>query len=161
MFTPDLTLEKAFRFSRFDETHLLSTSSPHPIELEGETWRTAEHYYQVGVTGDEVRATRIRDADSGVHAYNINKPWYRFNKSGWRKQRRVLMTRALYIKVQMYPEVLDYLLATGDELIIETSQYDHYWGIGRDQRGTNMLGKVWMDIRQKLKDRPRSDDADK
>ena len=61
------------------------------------------------------------------------------------------MTRGLYTKCMMYPEVKQALLEIDPaQLIIETSAYDHYWGIGRDQRGINMLGKVWMDIRQKL-----------
>ena len=61
------------------------------------------------------------------------------------------MTRALYTKVQMYEEVRQTLLATTDELMIETSLYDYYWGVGRDQRGENHLGKIWMEIREKIK----------
>ena len=60
------------------------------------------------------------------------------------------MTRALYTKVQMYEDVRNALLETRDNLIIETSQYDYFWGIGRDLRGHNHLGKIWMKIRDKI-----------
>jgi len=60
------------------------------------------------------------------------------------------MTRALYTKVQMYDEVKQALLDSTDELMIETSLYDYYWGVGRDQRGENQLGKIWMSIRKKI-----------
>jgi len=150
MFEHDLTLEKAYHFARFDGDHLLSTASDHPILLEAQTWRTVEHYYQAHIAGSPKWVAAIADAKSAKDAYAINKPWYRFHKKGWRSERRVLMTRALYTKVQMYPEVLQALMETEELMVIETSAYDHYWGIGRDQRGDNMLGKIWMDIRRKM-----------
>ncbi|WP_075188287.1 NADAR family protein [Teredinibacter haidensis] len=151
MFAHDLEIEKAYRLSHFDHQHLLSTVSPHPIELEGESWTTAEHYFQAQIAGSDALVERIKRAATGEDAYTLGSAWYRRKQKGWKQLRRVMMTRALYTKVQMYPVVKEELLATGDQLILEISQYDHYWGIGRDQRGENMLGKIWMDIRKKLR----------
>ena len=50
-------------------------------------------------------------------------------------------------------DVASALLDTGDQLIIENSAYQHFWGIGRDQRGENQLGNIWMDVRQKLREK--------
>lgn len=61
--------------------------------------------------------------------------------------------------MQQHREVRDYLLATGELTILETSLYDHYWGLGRDQRGLNILGHVWMDIRTKLRQQLTDDHA--
>ena len=61
------------------------------------------------------------------------------------------MTRGTYIKCRTHPEVAAALLATGDLLIIETSQYDYYWGCGRDLRGDNVYGKVLMNVRTQLR----------
>lgn len=152
MFAHDLEKEKAYHFSRLDAQHLLSTLSPHPIELDGEHWRSAEHYYQAQIAGSPAYATRIKNAATPEDALRLGSVWWRRKCSGWKQKRRLLITRALYTKVQMYPVVRDTLLATGEQLILETSAYDHYWGIGRDQRGDNTLGKVWMGIRTKLRE---------
>ncbi len=61
-----------------------------------------------------------------------------------------MMTRALYRIVNEHPAIKQALLDTEEQLLIETSLYGHYWGVGREQRGENTLGKIWMDIRQKI-----------
>lgn len=151
MFEPDLTKENAYRFSRFDIEHPLSTCSKHPIVLEDKNWMTCEHYYQSKIVRSSSLVEQIDKALTGQEAYELAKPWYRSKVKGWKKMRAVLMTRALYTKVQMYEDVKDELLSTNDELILETSLYDYYWGLGRDMRGENQMGKIWMDIREKLK----------
>jgi len=150
MFAHDTTLEEALRFSRFDRNHMLATSE-REIILEEHTWASAEHYLHSMLAGNHELAVKTRDAETALVAYKLNKPWYRSKKRGWKNLRRVYMTRALYTLVQMYPQVKQFLLDTGEQLIIESSLYDHYWGIGRDQRGENMTGRVWMDIRTKLR----------
>ncbi|WP_339074380.1 NADAR family protein [Teredinibacter turnerae] len=152
MFAHDLTKENAVRFSRFDPENLFSTVSAHPLELEAEVWPSAEHYFQAQLAGSDSWREKIKAAPTPAQAYKLGCVWYKRKVRGWKNLRRVMMTRALYTKVQMYPAVRDALLSTGDETILETSLYDHYWGIGRDQRGDNMLGKVWMDIRRKLRE---------
>ena len=161
MFEPDLTQENALRFSRLDENHLLSTCSAHAIQLEDQEWPTAEHYYQTKIAGSSKQIGHISKVSSALEVFHYGKPWYRKKCKGWKDFRRVYMTRALYTKSLMYPEVKAYLLATTDELISETSSYDYYWGIGRDQRGENMLGKVWMDIRKKLVEQQGPDQKDR
>lgn len=153
MFAHDTKKENAYRFSRFDVDHLLSTVSRHPIELEAETWASVEHYFQAQMAGSDTWAEKIKSAQTPELAHKLGNVWYKRKKRGWKNLRRVMMTRALYTKAQMYPAVKEEILNTGDELILETSMYDHYWGIGRDQRGENMLGKVWMDIRRKLQEK--------
>ena len=91
-------------------------------------------------------------APTGKAAHDFVSPWYRKKVKDWKKKRRVLMSRALYTKAQMYSEVREALLETGDRLILETSLYDHFWGVGRDLRGENMFGRVWMDIRKKIQE---------
>lgn len=151
MFEPDLTKENAYRFSRFDTEHPLSTCSPYPIVLEEKNWLTCEHYFQAKSVRSSSLSQKIDTAPTGLEAFELAKPWYHWKIKDWKKLRRVLMTRALYTKVQMYEEVREELLRSDNELIIETSLYDYYWGVGRDQRGENQLGKIWMDIREKIK----------
>lgn len=152
LFQPDLKMENAFKFSRFDVDSPLSTCSAHPILLEDKNWLTCEHYYNTKIARTSVQAKNIAKCESGKEACELMAPWYRLKVTAWKAQRAVLMTRALYTKVQMYEEVKQALLATDDLLIVETSQYDYFWGIGRDARGENQLGKAWMNIRSKIKE---------
>jgi ribA/ribD-fused uncharacterized protein len=152
MFQHDISLEQAYSFSRLDDTCLLSTVTEHPFELEGTTWATAEHYYQAKKFVKPQDVEEITKSESGVDAYKLgNRWWKRGRTKDWKQKRRVMMTRALYTKVMAFDEVKEALLESGDERIVETSMYDPYWGIGRDQRGENMLGQIWMDIRAKVR----------
>lgn len=151
MFTPNLSIEKAYQFSRFDLNNPLSTCSEHPILLENQNWLTCEHYLQAKTLGNAQQALKVATLPTGEKAYDYGKAWYRRKIADYKTTAPIMMKRALYTKVQMYEEVREALLATGDQLIVETSQYDHFWGIGRDQRGLNHIGKAWMDIRDKLR----------
>ncbi|MGH1485727.1 MAG: NADAR family protein [Cellvibrionaceae bacterium] len=153
MFEHDLTLEEAIRFSRFDEEHFLSTVSIHSFDLEDYQWPTAEHYYQAHKYEDKPYAQIILSAATGQQAHQLGNRWFKRKVSDWKTKRRVWMTRALYRKTMEHQDIKQALLETENALLIETSLYDHYWGIGRDQRGENILGKVWMDIRQKINEK--------
>jgi ribA/ribD-fused uncharacterized protein len=65
--------------------------------------------------------------------------------------KELYMTRAVYTKCRTHPEVSEALLATAELPIMEASQYDYYWGCGRDGRGHNTYGKVLMKVREKLR----------
>lgn len=150
MFAHDTELENAIQFSRFDKESPFSTVSQHPFLLDDTQWQTAEHYYQASKYKNMPYANAIALAESGEQAYQWGNRWYKRKTSGWKKQRQLYMTRALFRKVKEYPEVAQALLETGETLLVETSQYDYFWGLGRDHRGENKLGRVWMDIRKKL-----------
>jgi len=64
----------------------------------------------------------------------------------------VIMTRALYTKCRTHPEVAERLLSTGEARLVENSQYDYFWGCGRDHRGHNTYGQVLMDVRSRLRE---------
>jgi len=152
MFEPSLKFENALRFSRFDSEHLLACSSPHSIVLEERSWPSVEHYFQYKVLSSDRQRRVVAGLNDPIEVYRYAKPWYRRKIKNWKELRRVLMTRALYTKVQMYDEVRDFLLGTQDQVLAESSLYDYYWGIGRDLRGENMFGKIWMDVRSKIRD---------
>ena len=152
LFTANLVMEKAYQFSRFDRTNPLSTCSEHPILLDEQNWLTCEHYVQAKTLRNQKQAMKVTSLPSGEKAHGYGKAWYRAKIADYKSTAPILMKRALYTKVQMYEEVREALLETEDRLIIETSQYDYFWGIGRDQRGLNHIGKAWMDIRDKLRE---------
>ena len=54
-------------------------------------------------------------------------------------------------KVLQNEDVKERLLKTGQRKIIENSPVDSFWGIGPKGDGQNMVGKIWMKIRDELK----------
>ncbi len=152
LFEPSTKFEDAVCFSRFDGQNLLSTVSAHPFTLDEREWLSAEHYYQANKFDPGRDFEAICAATTAEAAHKLGNRWFRPKRKQFKTLRPVLMTRALYTKACAHAEVREWLLSTDDLLIAETSQYGHYWGIGRDQRGQNQLGKIWMDIRRKLRE---------
>lgn len=85
-----------------------------------------------------------------------------FNGEEWLKVRDDVMVVGLRAKVHQNPNIMKELQATGDAIIAEASPYDEYWGTGcglKDDmvvsvnawKGKNILGKLWMKVRDELK----------
>lgn len=52
-----------------------------------------------------------------------------------------------------YPRFKEILIDTGDDIIMEDSQYDTFWGCGNYRNpGLNMLGKCLMRLRDELRE---------
>ena len=150
-FFPELDDDSQY-LSMQDPTELLSRTSPHAFELEGVVWPTVEHYYQaMRFASDEYRES-IRQASSTDQAIRMGKTWFKKKRADWKSIEIVVMTRALYIQCKTHPDIAEYLLATDDKKLVENSNYDYFWGCGRDRRGNNHYGKVLMNIRDKLKE---------
>ncbi|MFT7404323.1 NADAR domain-containing protein, partial [Zhongshania sp.] len=62
------------------------------------------------------------------------------------------MTRGTYIKCRTHPEVAQMLLNSDQMEIKDISQYNYFWGSGRDLRGSNTFGKMLMGVRKKLRE---------
>ena len=62
-----------------------------------------------------------------------------------------IMEELLRLKIEQNPYVKKKLLQTGDYLIVEDSPKDDFWGWGPNRDGKNQLGKLWMKLRDELK----------
>ena len=142
--------KEPYYLSRSDVNHPLSSFSKYGFELDGTTWPSSEHYYQAMKFEDEEQREAIRLADHPNKAEKLAEANKRYIRKDWQKVREVVMTRATYIKCRTHKVVAAALLETGERKIIETSQYDYYWGCGRDGRGHNTFGKVLMAVREKI-----------
>jgi ribA/ribD-fused uncharacterized protein len=141
-----------FHVSRSDPLSPLSTYSRHPFELDGESWPSVEHYYQAMKFESEELRHAIRDADHPAKAEKLAGKNKKAIRKEWKKVKETFMTRGVYIKCRTHAEVAEALLKTGDQKILETSQFDYFWGCGRDGRGHNAYGKVLMAVRDKLRE---------
>jgi len=140
--------KKAVYVSRTDADNPLSSYSSHAFELDGDTWPSVEHYYQANKFEDESIKESIKTTSNAEEARKIAKK--RNIRSDWKKNKVTFMTRAVYIKCCTHEDVRRSLLSTGDDDIVENSQYDYFWGCGRDLRGDNVYGKILMDVRKKI-----------
>jgi ribA/ribD-fused uncharacterized protein len=69
----------------------------------------------------------------------------------WEDIKVDIMTECVMAKFLQNHEFLEQLLATGTAELIEDSPVDSFWGCGKDGKGKNHLGKILMQVREKLK----------
>ena len=136
--------------SRYDPENILASYSRHGFELDGSEWPSVEHYYQAMKFEDEAIREEIRQLAHPNDTVKLVKKYKRKIRKDWKKIKITVVTRGLYIKCRTHEAVASALLKTGDRKIVERSQYDYYWGCGRDGRGDNNYGKVLMNIRNRL-----------
>jgi ribA/ribD-fused uncharacterized protein len=148
---PDLD-EDALFLSRSNDEELLGTHTLNPFELEGVSWPSIEHYYQAMKFQDTSPAhfEKIRQAQNAKQARRLGRSRFHKIRKDWAQVKRVVMTRAVYTSCRTHSNIAQLLLDSGDRKILENSQYDYYWGCGRDRRAENAYGKVLMDVRAKL-----------
>ena len=131
-----------------------SNFSPHPINLRGTNWQTVEHYYQaqkfVG-TADAALIPVIHTAQTPADAAALGRDRTCLVRSDWEQVKTSVMREAVLKKFLTHVDIQSILISTGDELIVENSQTDYYWGCGGDHTGQNQLGKILMLVRQEIR----------
>jgi ribA/ribD-fused uncharacterized protein len=142
--------DTALFLSRSDPNESLGSFSMYGFELEGVEWPSVEHYFQAMKFVDDVYQEKIRQAPHPQKARKLGRRRLKKIRSDWSQVKDVIMTRGVYTRCRTYPNLAQQLLATGDRQLVENSQYDYYWGCGRDRRGNNAYGKVLMSVRSKL-----------
>lgn len=132
-----------------EEYGCLSNFSRHPIIVDGRKWFTTEAYYQGMKYNCVTKQEKIRLAGNPKEAkqlgYTLGTP-----RPDWEEVKFDIMLFALRVKCEQNPEVKSKLLESGDAILEEASPYDAIWGTGIDGKGTNLLGKAWMLIRDEL-----------
>jgi ribA/ribD-fused uncharacterized protein len=139
------------RVSRSNALDPLAAYSKHGFDLDGDYWPSVEHYYQAMKFEDAGLRDQVRDAANPDVAVKLAKKHRRRIRPDWKAVRETMMTRGVYIKCRSHAAAANALLDTGDKKILETSQYDYYWGCGRDGRGENTYGIILMNVRERLR----------
>lgn len=119
--------------------------------LDGKYWKTSEHYFQAMKFEGTEYEDKIREARSPKDAANLGRRRDFPLREDWEIVKDDVMRRAVLKKFQTHPELIDLLVSTGDEKIVENARSDYYWGCGQDGSGKNMLGKILMEVREQLK----------
>jgi len=133
-----------------------SNFSLHPIQLEGTYWQTVEHYYQaqkfVG-TENQGLIQVIRDAPTPMEAAKLGRDRTLKLRPDWEQVKPQVMWQGVLTKFLTHTDIQAILLDTGEELIVEDSPTDYYWGCGQDKTGQNQLGKTLMNVRKEIRKR--------
>ena len=134
--------------------YTFSNFSSFQVEWKGKLWPTSEHAYQaaryMGVRDDLVE--KIRNMRSAHEAYDFMRNNRSDERPDWYNEKRAIMKDIVRCKLSQHKYVQQKLLGTGDALIVEDSPVDPYWGWGKDRQGENNLGKIWMELREELRD---------
>jgi N-glycosidase YbiA len=141
-------------FYKVDEPYgCFSNFSLHKIEIQGVWWLTVEHYYQaqkfVG-TADAVIIPMIHTASTATHAAALGRDCSRRLRPDWERVKTEVMAAAVLQKFLTHADIREILISTGNQLLVENSPTDYYWGCGGDRTGANHLGKILMGVREKI-----------
>ena len=143
----------------------LSQWWPSPFEVDGVKYSTAEHYMmaeKARLFGDEEAVQRIIAAPNASDAKAIGREVRGFDQDRWEEHRVDIVVRGNTAKFSQNPTLKEYLLKTGEAVLVEASPNDRIWGIGLAEhdnsaanplawRGLNLLGFALMQVRSALR----------
>jgi ribA/ribD-fused uncharacterized protein len=136
-----------------------------PFVIDGLTYPTAEHFMMASkarLFGDDAAFKRVLNATSPKQAKVIGRGVQGFDDELWTQERCQLVIAGNLAKFSQHPPLWDFLLSTGEKVLVEASPYDRIWGIGlsadderagkpEQWRGLNLLGFALMEVRERLK----------
>ena len=132
-----------------DDYFFLSNYFTAPIEENGVTYPTNEHYFHAHKSSIVSQNILIAHAATPGEAKRLGRKCKM--RPDWNTYRLEVMRNGIHLKFTQHPELAEKLLATGNEELIEGNTWnDKFWGVC-DGVGENNLGKILMEERERLK----------
>jgi len=135
------------------EFYVFDNFAAFQVEYDGVLFSTSEHAYQAtkfkktnSKTYELVKQSRSAHDAQKIANENKNKV-----DPEWNKYKMSIMKDILRNKIEQHPYVLKKLIQSGNREIIEDSWRDPTWGWGKNKDGKNLLGKLWMELREEYK----------
>jgi ribA/ribD-fused uncharacterized protein len=136
----------------------------HPFVMDGVTYRTAEHYMMAGkarVFGDGEALTQILESVHPAEAKKLGRKVRNFDEAVWQAVSWDIVVTGNAAKFGQHPDLREFLLNTGERILVEASPFDRVWGIGMaaanpaaehpaNWEGLNLLGFALMAVRKQL-----------
>ena len=121
---------------------VFSQFHPCRFEIDGETFHWAEQWMMAGkahLFGDHATRQKIMAASSAQDCKQLGREVAGYDDDRWAAVRIDLVTRGSVGKFGQDDVFRDYLLSTGDDVLVEVAPCDLVWGIGlgRDDPGAN------------------------
>ena len=144
----------------------LSQWWPAAFVVNDVTYPTAEHFMmaeKARLFGDEESREKILKADGPKAAKQLGRGVKNFDDARWQAHRFEFVVAGNLAKFSQNRELGNFLLGTGDQVLVEASPLDRIWGIGlganaehatnpAQWRGLNLLGFALMEVRKKLRE---------
>lgn len=136
------------------------------FEVAGVKYHTAEQYMmaQKALLFDDKQVfDQIMLADNPRDYKALGRKIRKFDSKIWDARKYDIVVEGNKAKFSQNDDLKEYLLSTGDAILVEASPYDRIWGIGLypgqaakgsiDQwRGLNLLGAALMEVRDWLRE---------
>ncbi len=135
------------------------------FEHEGNYFPTAEHWmmwHKALNAGDEQAARAVFSDRNPSKAKSIGRKVRNYDDARWAAVKYDIVVKGNVLKFGQNPRLKQYLLGTGNLVLVEASPYDAQWGIGmtadearrlndpKQWRGTNLLGWALIEARDRL-----------
>lgn len=136
-----------------------------PFTVDGVAYPTAEHYMMAGkarLFNDPAALRQILAAPTPAAVKAIGRTIRGFDEARWTHYRSDIVVNANLAKFGQNAALGDFLLATGEQVLVEASPVDPVWGIGlaaadpaaanpAQWKGLNLLGFALMQVRAQLR----------
>lgn len=132
-----------------DEYFFLSNFYPVEIKLDGIVYPNAETAFQAQKTLDVEERRKFSMLKNPVQAKRLGRKVKL--RDDWEEVKLDIMTEVVSQKFLQHPQLIEMLLQTGDEELVEGNKWgDRFWGVCKG-KGENHLGKILMKIRDAYK----------
>lgn len=131
------------------EFYPFSNFSAFSIVWSGLLFPTAEHLYHWNKFTAIHRniADLIQNAESAHTAFQIAQAMKNSRREDWDEVKVGYMRQIIKMKYDQHEYVRRKLKESGNRILIENSWRDDFWGWGPNRDGQNMLGRLWMELR--------------
>ncbi len=143
----------------------LSQWWPSPFTVDGVAYATAEHWMMAGkarLFEDAAAERAVLAAGHPAEAKKAGRLVRGFDEAIWARERFRIVVEGSVHKFGAHPALREFLLSTGDRVLVEASPVDRVWGIGlaaddeaamdpQRWRGPNLLGFALMEARERLR----------
>jgi len=136
------------------------------FSVDGIIYKTSEHWMMAQkalLFNDAEMFAKIINSEKPGEAKELGRQVSGFNDMVWNDKRYEIVKEGNINKFSQNKELGEYLLQTGNRILVETSPVDLIWGIGLTKesehianlsawRGLNLLGFALMEARDFLRD---------
>ena len=129
-----------------------SNYSNHSVIIDNLLYKTTEHYFQSQkFINNPTYMELIRTSSSPSISKKLGSTRTYKIRDDWESVKDDIMLKASRHKFTQHNDLKQLLLSTNDKILVEHTQFDSYWGDGKDGKGLNKLGKCLMIIREELR----------
>ena len=134
--------------------------------VDGIVYKTAEQYMMARkalLFHDQAIHKEIMAAKHPRQCKALGQKVQHFSQTVWDENKFQIVVDGNIAKFSQNPELKEFLLRTGERVLVEASPYDKIWGIGMAENnekienplewnGQNLLGFVLMEVRDRLRE---------